>query len=138
MLIFQDNPILGAGYGAYTEAYERQINRYEIYYMGVPSVRQPHNSFLSILSETGIFGIASFSILFITIILSAYYVFKNSLDAIQVNYGLFIVSICLAYLISSLGLDVIHRITYINKLFFGFIGVLSGIVTANKLGLVNE
>jgi hypothetical protein len=137
--MFLDHPLIGVGYGCYTETYERYPIRYEKYYNGVVSVRTPHNNFLGILAETGIIGLFCYISLFIIILRYCNYLQKNNNDSLLYQYGIFMSSATWSYLIAGIGLDVTHQSGYINKLYFLFVGLLSGLYnnSSNSDNIVN-
>lgn len=62
--IFKKNPLFGSGIGKY---FVRSYNNREILVDGVMGLVDPHNTFVQILSETGLFGLSLFASLFTNI-----------------------------------------------------------------------
>lgn len=125
--MISNNILVGVGYGAYTEAYERKIQDYQQFHNGVVSVRQPHNTYLAVLAETGIIGFIPFLSFFICIISVGKAMFSRNIDRRYRYYAAAVICIAIAYLVDGVGHDLVHNIGYPNKIFFFFVGMLSGL-----------
>lgn len=64
--MFLDHPIVGIGYGRYTEVASQPKYAFEQFH-GVFAVPFPHNSFLAVLAESGVIGIILFAWLWVVI-----------------------------------------------------------------------
>ncbi len=130
LVMFADHPLIGVGYGAYAEAYERDLDRYVSFYKNVISVPTPHDAYLAALSETGIIGFLFFIALFVTVFRYAFQVRKYDTNRIHVAFANAAICFTLAYLVVDFGLDFTRNLAYINKLLFFLFGILSGFVQA--------
>jgi hypothetical protein len=128
--MFVDSPVVGKGYGSFTEAYERDIDRYESYFNNVVSVREPHNAYLVTLAETGLIGITFFVLLFVTMFQYAAKAKRYDDDPVHSVFVNAAICITVAYLIDGFGHDFTRSSGYINKLLYVSMGLVSGFVQA--------
>ncbi|MCB9110286.1 MAG: O-antigen ligase family protein [Anaerolineales bacterium] len=66
--MFADYPIMGVGLGNYQELYQKYAQRFGMEFRS--EVRQAHNLYLEVASETGLMGLFSFMLLLIVILKS--------------------------------------------------------------------
>jgi hypothetical protein len=126
--MFVDSPVVGKGYGSFTEAYERDIDRYESYYNNVVSVHEPHNAYLVTLAETGIVGITFFLLMFGSMFWYAALAKRYDTDPVHVAFVNAAICIAIAYLVDGFGHDFTRSAGYINKLLYVSMGIVSGLV----------
>ena len=134
--MFLDHPVLGVGYSAFNEMSER--DRYQFEYKGAESVDTPHNNFMALLSETGLVGTLCFVFLLFQAFRSALRVSRHGNCAWQREYGIFVLSAISAYVVAGAGLHIIRSIDFINKYFFIFLGILSGMIDELALNRMQE
>jgi len=126
--MFEDYPIVGVGFAAFGEMWERYPQRYQKEYKEESSVSSPHSSFLSLISETGAIGITCFGIFFFQIFRSSLRVARHAPSVAYREYAGFVLSATAAYLVGGLGLHLIRNIDFPNRYLFLFLGILSGMV----------
>jgi O-antigen ligase len=131
--MFKDYPVLGVGFSAFNEMWEREPDRYQFVYKGFESVNSPHNNFMMLLSETGLAGTLSFILLLIQAFRCALRLARHGNCAWQREYGIFMFAAVAAYVVAGLGLNFIRSTDFTNKYFFIFLGILSGLI--DELGL---
>jgi O-antigen ligase len=126
--MFQDHPILGVGFSAFNEMWEREPERYHFEYKGAESVSSPHSTFMALLSETGLVGTLAFVFFLVQAFRCAWRVARHGNCAWQREYGIFMFSAIAAYVVAGVGLHIIRNIDFVNKYLFIFLGVLSGMI----------
>jgi len=128
LAMFYDHPLLGVGFGAFPEAWERFPDRYFKEYEGEDSVSTPHNFALSLLAEMGLAGGVAYSLLLIQIFRFSLRLATRAKAPFHRAYAEAMISITVAYLAAGLGLDFMRNIDFVNKIYFIFAGTLSGLV----------
>ena len=72
LVMFNDNPLFGSGFGAYPHKLSVTIDTVEVTYLNA------HNIYLQLLAETGIIGFICFIIpMLISLINTSYYLIRN-------------------------------------------------------------
>jgi len=131
--MFEDYPVLGVGFAAFNEMWERYPDRYQKEYKEEASVSSPHNIFFCLRSETGIIGVASFAFFMFQVFRCSLRLARHAPSAAHREYGLFVLSAAMAYLVAGMGLHLIRNIDFPNEYLFIFLGILSGMI--DLLGL---
>jgi hypothetical protein len=128
--MFATHPIIGVGYGAFTEEYERNPDTYVSYFRNVISVSRPHNAYLVTLAETGILGLSFFLVMVGSSIYAARQVKSYDRDPVHVVYANALICVIVAYLVDGFGHDFTRNVSYLNKLIFTLMGISAGFVQA--------
>jgi O-antigen ligase len=126
LAMFEDHPVLGIGFGNFSEAWERYPERYFFQYEGMDSVSQPHNIFLSVLCEMGLVGGIAFITFQIQILRKGLQITRTSRDKLRANYGEVATAIGLAFIVGGLGMNFTYNVGYLTKIYFLFLGIISG------------
>ncbi len=126
LAMFEDYPVTGVGFDTFSEMWDR-FPRYRFEYNGERSVDTPHNLFLSILAETGLVGFGAFLLLQIQVFAKASRVIRSARESLAAHNAEVMVAIAVAFLVVSLDLDFAYNADLVNKLYYLFLGVLSGL-----------
>ena len=126
--MFKDHPLLGVGFGAFTENWERFPERYAFEYEGVRSVSTPHNGFLAILSEMGLIGALAFVALQTQVFRSAARLSRVADGLLDGYYAEAVIAIAIAFIVAGFTLSFTHDTGFVNKIYFLVIGALSGMI----------
>jgi O-antigen ligase len=132
-VMFQDHPVVGVGFSAFAEMWEREPDRYQLQYKGEDSVWSPHSNFFMLLSETGLVGTLSWVFFMVQAVRCTLRVARHGNRAWQREYGIFVFSAIAVYVVAGLGLDIIRSDEFVNTYFFIFLGVLSGMIDESNL-----
>ena len=124
--MFKDHPLLGVGFGAFTETWERFPERYEVEYKGMQSVSTPHNGFLAILSEMGLIGALAFVALQIQVFRSATRLSRAADRPLVAYYAEAVIAIAMSFIVAGFSLSFTHDTGSVNKIYFLVMGSLSG------------
>ena len=128
LAMFEDHPILGVGFGTYSEMWERFPGKYFFQHNDEDSVGTPHNLFLAILAEMGLLGAIAFLALQIQVFAKALYLAHIARHELETLYAEAIIATAVAFLVVGLGLNFTYDTGFVSKLYFLFLGVLSGMV----------
>ena len=125
--LIKDNFFLGVGAGNW----KIRIPEYGVYsddeldhtyYNGINFVQRPHNDFLWVFAEAGIFGGICYIVLFLVLLIKSYLLFKSSFNKDKLFY-LLIFSTVLGYSFISMVDFPMERISH-NILFFLIIAII--------------
>lgn len=133
--IIKAHPVLGVGNGNYMSVYDKFKKKYSHIYYETSSKTHPHNAFLKVQCELGIFGTVAFIALWASALKKIYMFIKNYKDGFFKNFysGFFISVICLISMnIFDSFLSAPKSITYF-WLLIGIMEALSRIKTENAV-----
>ena len=122
--MFLDSPLWGVGFGNFQEEFEDKYMNIKI--NDVPAVPRPHNTFISVLAETGILGTIPFLLLMGNIAFMSIRYTKNQSDIMDREWALVCLSVLMVYFISSLTLNFTMNNDLRNKFFFIIVGMMAG------------
>jgi O-antigen ligase len=128
LAMFEDHPVLGVGFGTYTEMWERFPAKYFFQYQGEDSVGAPHNLFLAILAEMGLLGAVAFLVFQVHIFRALARLAATARNRAHSDYAEVSLAIGVAFLVVGIGLNFTYDTTFTSKLYFLFLGTLSGLV----------
>jgi O-antigen ligase len=126
--MFAHRPIIGIGYGTFTEEYESKPDLYVNYFRNVISVNHPHNAYLVTLAETGILGLSFFLVVVGTAFFMARQVKRYDDAPLHVGFANALICILLAYLVDGFGHDFTRNGAFLNKMIYTLIGISAGFV----------
>jgi O-antigen ligase len=99
--MIKDNPLLGVGFGAF----EQSFDRYKGGYLSTGSKRSAHNTFLRVLAETGVFGFIAF-LYFVWVLMRSLWVSYRRLTNLDQRTLMFALFLSLgSFILMSVSLD---------------------------------
>jgi O-antigen ligase len=128
-LMFKDHPIIGVGNGNYLSRYNEYIKRYPELDIGWEKF-SVHNSYLKVLSETGILGFAPFILVVFFFVKEIIHIWKNGRNDISKNIALAFLCSIASYLFQNISNNLFF-IPQVNALYW----IIGGIIIAyNNIG----
>ena len=126
-LMFQDRPLLGVGFGQFTEAKLPYLSdRSSSLYLEAIREQPHHNTFLSLLTETGIIGMLLFLAMLFYWIKNAWLMAKGPYPTFVKQHGVLMLTALACYLGPALFFDMTYS-PQGNWLIFLLAGISSGL-----------
>ncbi len=130
--MFLDRPLLGCGYGQYKLAHNFYLAERK-FGLNLEKARPyvQHNTFLSLLTETGLIGLALFAGMLAVWSLSAWRLWRSQCPLAVRQWGLFFLAFLSAYIVNGM----FHDTSLIpnQNMFLFFVGALTSGLTARWL-----
>jgi hypothetical protein len=129
LAMFENHPVLGVGFSAFSESVERFPEEYSVTYKGSASVETPHNVFFGILAETGIVGLVAFLVFQWQVFSQCGRLVQFRSDRVYSPYAVTCGAIAVAFIVGGLGNYFVYNSGFVNKLYFMFLGIMSGMLS---------
>lgn len=125
MLMFQDHPLAGVGAGNCKIVFPAYGVAGTIEESGEILFQRPHNDYIWVLTETGIFGLAAYLMIFGTVLVYAYRVVQHARSEDDVVYVLLMLFGVVSYMTDSFFSFPKERITHLAFLMLVMAGIIA-------------
>ena len=129
-LMFQDRPMAGVGYGHYREHSKHYLqDRVTPLRLSLAQQYEQHNLWLSLLVETGLIGVWTFTLTFLFWFVSGWQLWKNQSAPLAVRQiGMMHVALTFTYFANGMFHE-LAIIPMVHMAYFGFSGLTVGLWT---------